>query len=1111
MPVWGPVRPRRLSALGRCRAAGLKARCALLNTTPHVVVRASRPHTWGERWPQARVGSRPNTPPARLDGVCDRTVSPLLFLRYNRIRSGRWKRPPKLRCAQPRPAPSPATRSGPPEGTEGFHVAQGPSRPTDMTQGTLAAAVHAAHRVAASCAARAAGAAPGAAAGGAGVGQVCGRALRRAAGKATAPPVGGGSRGAARQPTTTAGTSGSSSAGSSGPSSGGSALARPRPHQGHQQQQQPAHRSPTWLPHRPAAPSQGPPGSGPASTACRAPALPLPPFAARFLLRRTPLLPPGARAAAAAAASRRAYASLPGARRAGCPPATLAGAAEATATGWTSLMSWASEGMWAAQAAILNALNLAGGHLPMALGLLLADWINDSQLLSGVLGEAMASPWESVAAGGGAAAGCGGGGGGGGATACAPAAGLASGLATAAAAAPAWRRAVGAAAAMAVATWRGAAFAARLLWLAALFAPVLVTAPVALQWGWRRSAWMELLRATLEAAGVRAVGGLGAGGRGGAGAVPRPAGKGQPGWVCEPDTGAAGCTAPARKSSAPASHPHACNDFLSPAPHAPRPCSRRGSSGASGARRATTCSRQTCAPPSRCCTRRRRRTRTATRRRPSAARSGCRRGRCLSGWRRRRSRAAALGRCGCAGGRCREGQTPTRLLPGREGGAAVAARQAPQHERAAALHPATPLVSDRGSLPGPAALFSPSSTPTLASACPNPDPPRAPEPPGRDAHGLRARQPGGCEGGRQDGSRGVRGAEPPAEARRLVCQPVPLPLLHVQPRGSAPSWPSATERPRFRGPCPPRPLLRPPPTQQVRHPHVSDAIERDFQAMMWLASAASALFPSLRALRLEDTLKQFEAPLHEQVRPGAQRRGERDWGGGKARRRSQRSRARLPSAPAWRPRPLAAPPLNPRFCTVVDPTFTAAVARRPFEPPFELRRWTFSGRPATWRASTVTSAARARCPSRRRSTPSSRPTCWWRALRAGGACGARGGRGQGAPLSAAGAGRRDRRGALAACWWRAFEGSPRGVRPQAVACSLPRRCWGAALEAPRAPGRAWSHAPSALLPLAPAATSLPTSRLARSTPTATGWRSWGAARCCRWGDQACSSASFVCL
>jgi predicted unusual protein kinase regulating ubiquinone biosynthesis (AarF/ABC1/UbiB family) len=46
---------------------------------------------------------------------------------------------------------------------------------------------------------------------------------------------------------------------------------------------------------------------------------------------------------------------------------------------------------------------------------------------------------------------------------------------------------------------------------------------------------------------------------------------------------------------------------------------------------------------------------------------------------------------------------------------------------------------------------------------------------------------------------------------------------------------------------------------------VSDAIERDFQTMVWLAHVAGQLLPAARSLRLDDTLKQFAAPLHEQV------------------------------------------------------------------------------------------------------------------------------------------------------------------------------------------------------------------------------------------------------
>ena len=51
---------------------------------------------------------------------------------------------------------------------------------------------------------------------------------------------------------------------------------------------------------------------------------------------------------------------------------------------------------------------------------------------------------------------------------------------------------------------------------------------------------------------------------------------------------------------------------------------------------------------------------------------------------------------------------------------------------------------------------------------------------------------------------------------------------------------------------------------KVRHPGVSQAIQRDFALMMRMARIAS-LVPLVRELRLEDTLAQFAAPLREQV------------------------------------------------------------------------------------------------------------------------------------------------------------------------------------------------------------------------------------------------------
>jgi predicted unusual protein kinase regulating ubiquinone biosynthesis (AarF/ABC1/UbiB family) len=51
---------------------------------------------------------------------------------------------------------------------------------------------------------------------------------------------------------------------------------------------------------------------------------------------------------------------------------------------------------------------------------------------------------------------------------------------------------------------------------------------------------------------------------------------------------------------------------------------------------------------------------------------------------------------------------------------------------------------------------------------------------------------------------------------------------------------------------------------KVRHPGVSESIERDFALMMATARVAEVI-PALKTLRLEESLKQFAAPLREQV------------------------------------------------------------------------------------------------------------------------------------------------------------------------------------------------------------------------------------------------------
>jgi hypothetical protein len=56
-------------------------------------------------------------------------------------------------------------------------------------------------------------------------------------------------------------------------------------------------------------------------------------------------------------------------------------------------------------------------------------------------------------------------------------------------------------------------------------------------------------------------------------------------------------------------------------------------------------------------------------------------------------------------------------------------------------------------------------------------------------------------------------------------------------------------------------------------------IERDFKTMVWMAHVAGELMPAAKQLRLEDTLKQFAAPLHEQVRVGRRDVAGQGWAG----------------------------------------------------------------------------------------------------------------------------------------------------------------------------------------------------------------------------------------
>ena len=51
---------------------------------------------------------------------------------------------------------------------------------------------------------------------------------------------------------------------------------------------------------------------------------------------------------------------------------------------------------------------------------------------------------------------------------------------------------------------------------------------------------------------------------------------------------------------------------------------------------------------------------------------------------------------------------------------------------------------------------------------------------------------------------------------------------------------------------------------KVKHPKVSESIQRDFGIMMWVASQLEWV-PTLRKMRLRESLQQFAAPLREQV------------------------------------------------------------------------------------------------------------------------------------------------------------------------------------------------------------------------------------------------------
>jgi hypothetical protein len=152
-------------------------------------------------------------------------------------------------------------------------------------------------------------------------------------------------------------------------------------------------------------------------------------------------------------------------------------------------------------ASLLNALNTAGAKLPMALGLLLMDFVHHSPLLGGgaradaferqVLPASLADGGF-YATGGRAAADCAG-------------AGAAAGSSAAPGGSGGTRRGVRG---MAAAVWGELSMAlsvgARLLTLGAIWLPALLSAPLLLGWGGQRgrSMWLALMTLSLEVSGA---------------------------------------------------------------------------------------------------------------------------------------------------------------------------------------------------------------------------------------------------------------------------------------------------------------------------------------------------------------------------------------------------------------------------------------------------------------------------------------------------------------------------------------------------------------------------------------------------------------------------------
>jgi hypothetical protein len=160
----------------------------------------------------------------------------------------------------------------------------------------------------------------------------------------------------------------------------------------------------------------------------------------------------------------------------------------AAAAFWDSWTLWVGSQASFVMATLLNSLNLVGNKLPVALGLLLVDWVHNSPLLSGSRADALHAGHlpDKLPEGGFYAA---------------TSKAAASSKASSSSKGSLWRSTGGAAAT----AWRellaGLSAGARLLWLGCIWLPALLSAPVMLGSPGFRGWWLALMTVSLEASG----------------------------------------------------------------------------------------------------------------------------------------------------------------------------------------------------------------------------------------------------------------------------------------------------------------------------------------------------------------------------------------------------------------------------------------------------------------------------------------------------------------------------------------------------------------------------------------------------------------------------------